>query len=418
MTNYKEILRMQNLGINHSQIAAALNCSRTTVVAVVRKASELGITPAMAINTSNAEIAKRLYPSKSEKTGYKLPDYEYVHREMAKSGTNLQLLWLEYTDKCSENGDIPYQLTQFKKYYREFLVTTKATMHINRRPGELLEVDWAGQTASIIDTDTGEAIPAYVFVSALPYSGYSYVEAFLSRNEEAWITAHINAYNFFGGSTRILVPDNLKTGVDKNTKFETVINRTYYDMAEHYNTAVIPARVYTPKDKPSVEGTVGVITTWILAAIRNQQFLSLRELNLAIKDKLHTFNNKPFQKKDGSRATEFTEERLFLQPLPVSVFELATWKIATVQYNYHISVDLQNYSVPYEYIKQKVDVRMTKNVVEVFVGGNRICSHQRLYGRPNQYATTEAHMPADHQKYVQWNGDRFRNRRLALTLPP
>ena len=199
MTNYKEILRMQNLGINHSQIAAALNCSRTTVVAVVRKASELGITPAMAINTSNAEIAKRLYPVKSEKTGYKLPDYEYVHREMAKSGTNLQLLWLEYTDKCSENGDIPYQLTQFKKYYREFLVTTKATMHINRRPGELLEVDWAGQTASIIDTDTGEAIPAYVFVSALPYSGYSYVEAFLSRNEEALITAHINAYNFFGG---------------------------------------------------------------------------------------------------------------------------------------------------------------------------------------------------------------------------
>jgi hypothetical protein len=176
-----------------------------------------------------------------------------------------------------------------------------------------------------------------------------------------------------------------------------------------YNTAVIPARVYTPKDKPSVEGTVGVISTWILAAIRNQQFLSLRELNLAIRDKLHTFNNKPFQKKDGSRATEFTEERLFLQTLPVSAFELATWKIATVQYNYHISVDLQNYSVPYEYIEQKVDVRITKNVVEVFVGGNRICSHQRLYGRPNQYATTEAHMPPDHQKYVQWNGDRFRN---------
>jgi transposase len=408
MTNYKEILRMQNLGINHSQIAAVLGCSRTTVIATVQKAVTLGITPAMAAKKSNAEIARQMYPSESGKPAYKLPDYEYVHREMAKSGMNLQLLWFEYCDKCSENGDIPYQLTQFKKYYREFVVTTKATMHINRRPGELLEVDWAGQTADITDTDTGELISAYVFVSTLPYSGYSYVEAFLSRDEEAWITAHVNAYNFFGGSTRILVPDNLKTGVNKNTRSETVINKTYHEMAEYYNTAVIPTRVRTPKDKPSVEGTVGVISTWILAAIRNQQFLSLRELNLTIRDKLHEFNHKPFQKRDGSRATAFSEERALLQPLPESPFEFALWKIATVQYNYHISVDLQNYSVPYEYIKQKVDVRLTKNVIEVFVGGSRVCSHPRLYGRPNQYATTGAHMPPDHQKYVQWNSDRFR----------
>jgi transposase len=205
-----------------------------------------------------------------------------------------------------------------------------------------------------------------------------------------------------------LVPDNLKTGVEKVSKSETILNRTYQEMAEHYNTAVIPARVRAPKDKPTVEGSVGVISTWILAALRNQQFLSLRELNLAIREKLHVFNHKPFQKKDGSRATVFAEERVFLQPLPSRPFELAEWKIATVQYNYHISIDGQNYSVPYEYIKQKVDVRITRNVVEVFSGGNRICSHPRLYGRPNQYDTTEAHMPPDHQKYVQWNGDRFR----------
>ena len=408
MTNYKEVLRLQNLGINHSQISAAVGCSRTTVIAVLQKADEHGITQAMAAKMSNGELANQMFPSESGKPGYKMPDYEYVHREMAKSGMNLQLLWFEYCDKCSENGEIPYQLTQFKKYYREFVVKTKATMHINRRPGELLEVDWAGQTAMIIDTDTGEAIPAYVFVAAFPYSGYAYVGAFLSQNQESWITAHINMYSFFGGATRILVPDNLKTGVEKNTKSETLINKTYHEMAEHYGTAVIPARVRAPKDKPTVEGSVGIISTWILAAIRNQQFLSMRELNLAIKEKLHTFNHKPFQKKDGSRAVAFAEERLFLQPLPERTFELAVWKIATVQYNYHISVDNQNYSVPYEYIKQKVDVRITKNVVEVFSGGNRICSHPRLSGRPNQYDTTQAHMPPDHQKYVQWNGDRFR----------
>ena len=179
-------------------------------------------------------------------------------------------------------------------------------------------------------------------------------------------------------------------------------------MAQHYDTAVIPARVRTPKDKATVEGSVGIISTWILAAIRNQQFLSLKELNLVIREKLHGFNLKPFQKKDGSRASIFAEERLFLQPLPQYHFELATWKVATVQYNYHISVDGQNYSVPFEYIKRKVDVRLTKNTVEVFSEGERICSHARLYGRTNQYITLESHMPPNHQKYLQWNGDRFR----------
>ena len=409
MTNYKEILRLQSLGINNSQIAAALGCSRTTVIAVLKKACEKGLTHPSVEKMSNRELGETLFPSETGSPAYKMPDYDYIHREMSKRGMTLQLLWFEYCDTCIDSGEIPYQLTQFKKYYRGYLVQTKATMHITRRPGELLEVDWAGQTASITDTDTGEVIPAHIFVAALPYSGYSYVEAFLSQNQEAWITAHVNAYQFFGGTTRILVPDNLKTGVDKVTKSETILNRVYQEMAQHYDTAVIPARVKTPRDKATVEGSVGIISNWILATIRNQQFLSLRELNLVIRQKLHNFNHKPFQKKDGSRSTLFAEERMFLQALPEKPYEFATWKIATVQYNYHVSIDNQNYSVPFEYIKRKVDVRLTKNIIEVFCEGDRICSHQRMQGRPNQYSTQEAHMPPNHQKYVQWNGDRFRS---------
>ena len=158
-----------------------------------------------------------------------------------------------------------------------------------------------------------------------------------------------------------------------------------------------------------MEGTVGVISIYILAALRNQRFLSLDELNTAISEKLYEFNHKPFQKRDGSRAREFEEEKPFLLPLPPRPFELSAWKIATVGPNYHISVDGMNYSVPYEYIRQKVDVRITRSTVEVFFSGNRICSHIRLYGRPNQYSTTESHMPEKHQQYIQWNGDRFRN---------
>ena len=408
MTNYKEILRLHSLGINNSQIAAALCCSRTTIITVQRRAHETGLTYQKAYGMSNKEISRTLFPNESSKSEYKMPDYNHIHREMAKSGMTLQLLWFEYCDGCAGSGDIPYQLTQFKKYYRDFLQQTKATMHIARRPGETMEVDWAGQTAFITDTDNGELIPAYVFVASLPYSGYSYVEAFLSRNQEAWITAHVNAYRFFGGITRLLVPDNLKTGVEKVTKSETILNRSYREMAQHYDTAVIPARVKAPKDKSTVECSVGIISTWILAAIRNQQFLSLSELNLVIKQKLHDFNHKPFQKKEGSRAALFAEERMFLQPLPARQYEYSTLKIATVQYNYHISVDGQNYSVPFEYIKRKVDVRLTRNTVEVLCDNDRICSHKRLYGRQNQYSTLEEHMPPNHQKYMQWNGNRFR----------
>jgi transposase len=281
-------------------------------------------------------------------------------------------------------------------------------MHIDRKPGEQTEVDWAGQTADIIDRDTGEIITAYVFVAVLSCSQYAYVEAFLRQDLECWIAAHVNAFQFFGGVTRILTPDNLKTGVDQAVWYTPVINKTYHEMAEHYGTAVIPARVRKPKDKPNAEGAVGIISTWILAALRQQKFFTLTELNAAMWDKLEIFNRNPFQKKTGSRLSVFLEEeKLALHPLPVSVYELAFWKVAVVQFNYHITVEKMHYSVPYEYIKHEVDVRLTRQVVEVFYHNHRICSHPRLYGREGQYSTITEHMPANHQQYLQWNGERF-----------
>ena len=327
---------------------------------------------------------------------------------MAKSGVTLTLLWNEYCEQCRVNQEIPLKYTQYCFYYHRYPFTTKATMHISRKPGEQTEVDWAGQTASIIDRDTGEIIPAYIFVAVLSCSQYAYVEAFLRQDLECWIAAHNNAFQFFGGVTRILTPDNLKTGVTQSSWYTPVINKTYHEMAEHYGMAVIPARIRKPKDKPNAEGAVGVISTWILAALRNQQFFTLAELNAAIRAKLETFNSNPFQKKAGSRLTSFLEEeKLALQPLPVSPYELAFWKVAVVQFNYHITVEKMHYSVPYEYIKHQVDVRITRQVVEVFYQNHRICSHPRLHGREGQYSTVTEHMPNDHQQYVKWNGERF-----------
>lgn len=407
MTNYREILRQYSLGLNKSQIAAACGYSRNTVAHAISLAEENGLSYPLPEGMSDKQLAEILYPASAAKPEYKMPDYEYVAREMQKSGVTLNLLWLEYCEQCSNNGETPYQLTQFKKYYRDYTLKNSATMHLNHKPGEIMQVDWSGDTASVMDTDTGEMIPVYVFVATLPYSGYSYVEGFFSMDQECWTTAHVNAYRYFGGVARIIQCDNLKTGVDKHGRNEVKLNKAYSELAEHYNTAILPCRVRSPKDKAMVEGTVGVISTFILAALRNNTFLSIRELNDAISERLYAFNHKPFQKRDGSRAIAFEEEKAFLMPLPSTPFELSSWKIATVAPNYHITVDKMNYSVPYEYIKKKVDVRMTRNTVEIFFDGNRICSHRRLYGRPNQYSTNEEHMPKDHQKYIQWNGDRF-----------
>lgn len=407
MTNYREILRLDSLGLNKTQIAEACGCSRTTIIQTLRLAKDKCLPYPLPDSMSDKQLANLLFPTVSGKPVFKMPDYEYVHRELLKNGVTLNLLWLEYCDACRDAGEIPYQSTQFNKYYNDFLVKTNATMHLNHKPGELMQVDWAGDTASVTDTDTGEVIPAYVFVATLPFSGYSYVEAFFSMNQECWTAAHVNAYKYFGVVARIIQCDNLRTGVDKHGRHEVTLNSTYRELAEHYGTAVIPARIRMPRDKAMVEGTVGVISTFILAALRNEQFLSLPELNAAIRERLEAFNHKPFQKRDGSRASAFEEEMPFLLPLPPRPFELATWKVATVGPNYHISISNMNYSVPYEYIKQKVDVRMTKGTVEIFFDGNRICSHPRLYGRAHQYHTVEDHMPPNHQHYVQWNGERF-----------
>lgn len=407
MTNYREILRLKSLGLNKTEISQSSGYSRNTVAATLMRAEECGLKWPLPDTVSDEHLAEMLYPQATGKPTFKMPDYEYVHRELQRNGVTLNLLWLEYCASCKAAGEVPYQSTQFNKYYGDYIAKTSATMHLSHKPGEIMQVDWAGDTASVIDTDTGEVIPAYVFVATLPYSGYSYVEAFFFMNQECWTAAHVNAYKYFGGVSRIVQCDNLKTGVDKHSRNEVKLNKAYQELAEHYGTAVIPARVRTPRDKAMVEGTVGVISTFILAAIRNQQFLSLQELNTAIYERLEAFNHKPFQKKDGSRALIFDEERAFLLPLPQRPYELATWKTATVGPNYHIAVERMNYSVPYEYIKQKVDLRITRTAIEMFFGGNRICSHPRLYGRFNQYSTVEDHMPPNHQQYVQWNGERF-----------
>lgn len=340
-----------------------------------------------------------------------MPDYDYIRRELLRNGVNKKLLWVEYCEECRMNNEEPLMYSQFCYYIQKNEEKRRATMHIPRKPGEQIEVDWAGDPAQLIDPDTGEITEAWIFVGVLTYSQYAFVKAYLNQKTDSWIKAHIQMFEFFGGITPMLIPDNCSTAVNhsKSDWYTTALNTTYHEMAEHYNVAIIPARVRKPKDKPNVEGSVGKISTWITAALRNEQFFSLAELNAAIREKLDAYNARKFQKKDCSRLSLFLgEEKPLLAPLPATPFELAEWKQATVQFNYHIAVDKMYYSVPYQYIKDKVDVRITETTIEIFYHHNRIASHRRLHGRSGQYSTVTEHMPPDHQKYLEWNGDRFR----------
>lgn len=274
MTKYREIIRLTSLGFSQRNIMKSCGVAQKTVVKVQRRAKELHIKWPLDASMTDHVLKELMFPKSSVMHHTKrLPDYEYIRKEQLKSGVSKKLLWTEYMEECRLNGDEPLMYSQFCHYLQQDEQRRRATMHIKRKPGEQVEVDWAGKTADIIDPHTGEITDAHIFVGVMSYSQYAYVEAFINEKQHAWITAHVHMYEYFGGVAKILVPDNTKTAVIHNQGwFTQKLNRTYHEMAEHYGTAIIPTRVRKPKDKPNVEGSVGNISTWIIAALRNEQF--------------------------------------------------------------------------------------------------------------------------------------------------
>jgi len=409
MSKEKQILQLLQHGYSQRRIADTLSVSRNTVAKVAKAAIEHPVSSDSLDSIDELELHQKLFPEEVLIPVLVTPDFDYIHKELLKSGVTLKLLWEEYVDICRSSGKPPYMYSQYCKLYQDYVDKNKLTMHIRHKPGDKLMVDWDGTTLPLYDKLTGKSCKVYLFVATLPFSMYCFAKACLTMKEEDWINVHISMYEYFGGGARLLIPDNLKVGILSNKKYEDpVANRAYQELADHYRTALLPARVLAPRDKAAVEGTVGNLTSHIIARLRNRQFFSINELNEAIRKELDKFNRNSFQKKDGSRYSVFTEEELpFMQPLPKYPYEFAQWKIATVQLNYHITIDYQNYSTPYEYVKKKVDVRYTKNIIEVFYKGTRICSHKRLYGRRGQYSTVVDHMPANHQLYSEWDSVRF-----------
>lgn len=400
---YRQILELDAEGRSLRSISAIMRHSRQKITEVIRLAGERGLKCPLDEDMTDAWIEDFLYPGKKlEASGRHLIDFEYLHIELAKPHVTLTLLYEEYVRQANEQGKIPYAYRTFTEHYHQYAQKYKATLRIRRKPGEILEVDWAGSPLFISDPDTGEKVKVYVFVAVLPCSKLAYVEGALSMDLHSWVSLHKNAFEYMGGTAKILVPDNLKTGVTKHTSKELIINKTYEEMARHYGSVVMPARVRSPKDKASVESSVNTVSTWIIAALRNAQCFTLEEINQEIRKKLEELNHRPFTKREGSRWSAFKEEEKFaLSPLPAKPYAMSEWRTANVQPDYHISVKSMFYSVPYAYIGKQVDVNVSDKAVEVYFNHIRIASHQILYGKFGQYSTLNDHMPDHHKLYIE-----------------
>ncbi len=236
----------------------------------------------------------------------------------------LKLLWEEYVSECNSKGLNSYCYVSFANKYRSYTTNKSYTSHIEHKPGETIEVDWSGSTMSVYDTDRNKKLKVYLFVAALPYSQKIYVEGTFSMNQDAWMKCHVNMLNYYGGVPLKIVCDNLKTGVIEHPKYgETIINEEYLAFGEYYNVAIRPTGVRKPKEKPSAEGNVGKITTAVIAKLRKEVFYSLDILNKAVLKCVEDFNNKPFQKRSGSRNSVFNvEEQSYLRPLPLQSYEV------------------------------------------------------------------------------------------------
>jgi transposase len=280
--------------------------------------------------------------------------------------------------------------------------------------GERLFVDFAGQTVEVVDPATGEVRAAQVFVAVLGASNLTYAEAVWTQTLPDWIGAHVRALEFIGGVPRQIVPDNLRSGVLRANWYEPGLNPTYRDLAAHYGTAILPARVRRPRDKAKVEAGVLVVERWILARLRHQHFTSLAALNAAIAGLLESLNTRPMRRLGVSRRQLFEElERPALGALPAEPYVYAEWRIRRVGLDYHVDVDGHYYSVPHRLLREQVEARVTARTVELFHRGERVAVHVRG-GLRRRHTTLAEHMPQAHRRHAEWTIERIGREAAAI----
>lgn len=408
MRHVREILRLTGSGVSKREIARRLGVVPSTVRETLRRFADAELSWPLTAAMTDADLEARLYKSTSSKQGHRQraePDWAWMHRELKRKHVTLSILWEEYIAQEPDG----YRYSRFCELYRDWEGKLSVTMRQAHAGGEKLFVDYAGDPVPVVvDRLTGETRPAWIFVAVLGASSFTYAEATWTQGLGDWIGAHTGAFAAIGGVPRLVVPDNPKTAVIKACFYEPTVNRSYTEMAAHYDTAILPARPRKPRDKAKVEAAVLIMERWLLGRLRHQVFHSLAELNAAIRDLLVKINDERPLRRLGVTRRQLLEDldRPHLKPLPAAPYLFAEWRVRRVGIDYHVDVERHYYSVPYRFAKAQVEVRLTARTVEIFVKGERIAAHMRGSG-DGKHTTLQEHMPSSHRRYAGWTVERI-----------
>ena len=404
MRRIREVLRLRyEVGRSQREIARACGMGTGTVSEYLGRARQAGIVWPLPEEFDDARLEGRLFPALEPGHERVAPDMAWIHEELKRTGVTLYLLWEEYRQAHLQGS---YGYSQFCEHYRRWTRKLKPSMRQVHRAGEKTFIDFSGKRPHIVDSKTGEVIEVELFVAALGASSYTYAEATATQKLADWSMAHQRMAEYFGGSTALWVPDQLRSAVSRSCRYEPGINRSYQELARHYGAVVLPARAGKPRDKATVESMVLVAQRWILARLRNRTFFSLAELNAAIGELLEDLNGRPMQKIGKSRRELWEKlDRPALKALPVGRHEVGEWTSCRVNIDYHVEVARHPYSVPYQLLGEELEARSTSTVVEIYHNGHRLVSYPRRYdGQPT---TLAEHMPSAHRAHAEWSPSRL-----------
>jgi transposase len=407
MRKIRETLRLRlEAGLPYRQISASTKTSIGAIQKLLSKADSLGLTWPLPDDLDDAALARMFYPSANTSTGTTaFPEWTAIHLELKHKGMTKLLLWEEYTQQYPNRC---YSYSQFCDRYRHWLGQQRRSMRQVHKAGEKLFVDYAGQTVPVVCPLTGVISPVQVFVATLGASGYTYAEATATQTLPDWLGSHVRAFEFFGGLPELVVPDNLKSAVSRACRYDPDVNPSYQQLAEHYRVVVIPARPRKPKDKSKAELSVQLVERWILARLRKHTFFCLAELNRCIHALLEDLNSRAFKRMPGSRKEAFEQlDKPVLKALPAQRYEYQEIKTVKVNIDYHIQYDQHLYSVPHQYVGERLELHASRTLVRIYMQRQLIATHPRRKG--TGMSTDPLHMPERHSKHLQWTPQRLKH---------
>lgn len=415
MSNVRQIIKLYSQHMGKKKIGERLGMSKNTVKLYIKQFSDLKVTKEELLKLTDFDLNKLFHPPKETFSNDRVKQlYDFfpvMATQLRRRGMTIAKQFVEFKAKHPET----YGETSFYFYYNQWRKKVNPTMHIEHKVGDKMYVDYAGGTLPYVDTDTGEIKNAQVFVAILGWSQYAYVEAMPSQTVEDFIAACENALRYFKGVPLAIVPDNLKSAVVKASKYEPTVNENFKAFADHYGTAILPARSRKPQDKAHVENMVKLSYQKIYTNLPEKQIVSLPELNVQIGEHLAALNNTKLTGKECSRTDQWIMEVPSLHQLPQASYEMRKIKQVTVMKNGHVYLneDQHYYSVPYELIGKKLRLQYSRSEVELYLKYELVAKHKRVRS-PHNYTTDPVHMPAQHRYITEWSPTFFMEKAKAI----